>query len=199
MRAKIQTLSPEMTEAYSDLEYLCYIIAFHAAPTIRRCKASSLVTLKNGKRPLQKLWFLYQDKIADCFPLSFYPLCNRSDSITVLCYYPDLLEECLQKEGKAEYLADFSYHPEMSLEEKLEHLASRYGCQCPHEIGLFLDYPLHDVKDFMECKKNCILTGYWKVYSEESVALRRFEQFDGSRCLILEALRQGVSPKQICG
>lgn len=35
----------------------------------------------------------------------------------------------------------------------------------PHEIGLFLGYPVEDVKGFIENKgENCVKCGAWKVY-----------------------------------
>ena len=86
----------------------------------------------------------------------------------------------------------------MTLAEKLDYLAVRYRKICPHEIGVFLDYPLHDVKAFAGCdRQKCILTGYWKVYAEEKNALRRFREFDYSKYQILCALFDGVSPKQV--
>lgn len=51
----------------------------------------------------------------------------------------------------------------------------------PHEIGLFLGYPLPDVKAFIENKgQNCKCLGCWKVYTDEANAKRSFAQFD--RC-----------------
>jgi hypothetical protein len=47
----------------------------------------------------------------------------------------------------------------------------------PHEIGLFLGYPLHDVLGFIENEgKNFRLNGCWKVYGEQDDARRRFMQ-----------------------
>ena len=48
----------------------------------------------------------------------------------------------------------------------------------PHEIGLFLGYPLSDVTGFIRHRgKNCLLCGCWKVYQEEEKAIRRFAQY----------------------
>ncbi len=43
----------------------------------------------------------------------------------------------------------------------------------PHEIGLFLGYPLEDVKSFIENKADCSkCSGCWKVYGNEQEALK---------------------------
>lgn len=48
----------------------------------------------------------------------------------------------------------------------------------PHEIGLFLGYPLGDVIGFIENKgKNCLCCGCWKAYTDACAAQKRFNQF----------------------
>lgn len=55
------------------------------------------------------------------------------------------------------------------------------GGEFPHEIGLFLGYPLGDVIGFMENKgKNCLCCGCWKAYTDACSAQKRFDQF--SKC-----------------
>lgn len=73
-----------------------------------------------------------------------------------------------------------------SLDSCLRHLQARIserntaGCPAfPHEIGIFLGYPLEDVSGFIENKgRNCSLTGAWKVYGDADSARRAFERFD---------------------
>lgn len=48
----------------------------------------------------------------------------------------------------------------------------------PHEVGLFLGYPLSDVIAFIENKgQNCLYCGPWKVYTNACEALRQFAKF----------------------
>ena len=197
MRAKIEIPNPEILKKYSDMEYLCYIIAFHAAPTIMHQKAASLIIFRNGSRPLKQVWQENSERCEQCFPLRSFCLYERRDSVGVLFYQPDLLEDCLQNPETEQFLAHFGYAPEMSVGEKLAVLAEHYRVACPHEIGVFLDYPLYDVKAFADCRKDCLLTGYWKVYAEEKAALKRFQEFDYSKSRILQALVSGVSPQQV--
>lgn len=51
----------------------------------------------------------------------------------------------------------------------------------PHEIGLFLGYPLGDVIGFIENHgQNCLCCGVWKVYTNPEAAAGAFRKF--SKC-----------------
>lgn len=48
----------------------------------------------------------------------------------------------------------------------------------PHEIGVFLGYPLQDVKGFIENNgRNSKYTGLWKVYGDKAASIRMFEKY----------------------
>lgn len=48
----------------------------------------------------------------------------------------------------------------------------------PHEIGLFLGYPLGDVIGFIENKgRNCLCCGCWKAYTDACAAQKLFDKF----------------------
>ena len=67
---------------------------------------------------------------------------------------------------------------DFSAEGALAHLARRIaenGGEFPHEIGLFLGYPLGDVQGFITHRgQNCKCTGCWKVYCNEQEAQKQF-------------------------
>lgn len=52
------------------------------------------------------------------------------------------------------------------------------GREFPHEIGLFLGYPIEDVKGFIENKAECAkCVGCWKVYGDEEKAQKAFDKY----------------------
>ena len=56
----------------------------------------------------------------------------------------------------------------------------------PHEIGLFLGYPLCDVRGFIEDARGgvCLGCGYWKVYGEVEEREKLFKRYEScSRCI----------------
>lgn len=72
--------------------------------------------------------------------------------------------------------------------------ASKFKNEFPHEIGLFLSYPVKDVKGFIENEgKNCRCCGYWKVYEEEEKALSMFAKFDKCKLVYKMMRSQGAS------
>ena len=62
----------------------------------------------------------------------------------------------------------------------------------PHEIGLFLGYPLGDVVGFMEHKgKNCLCCGCWKAYTDACAAKRQFDRFNKCTCVYRRLYGEG--------
>ena len=61
----------------------------------------------------------------------------------------------------------------------------------PHEIGIFLGYPLEDVQGFIaEPKATSKICGYWKVYGDEEKALALFSKRLGLMvCIYLLSFR----------
>lgn len=68
----------------------------------------------------------------------------------------------------------------------------------PHEVGIFLGYPLDDVIGFIENKgHNCKFTGCWKVYCNECEAARTFALFKKCEAAYLRLWNQGRSVRQL--
>lgn len=86
----------------------------------------------------------------------------------------------LQKNGVAEFLMQYGYG-NTDVEACLERLKCRlmYTDEFPHEIGIFLGYPLEDVKGFIDnAGQNSKCTGCWKVYCNECEAIKTFAKFN---------------------
>lgn len=68
----------------------------------------------------------------------------------------------------------------------------------PHEIGIFLGYPLGDVIGFIDnAGKNSRCTGCWKVYCNECEAIRTFARFDKCRAVYQKMWANGRSIVQL--
>lgn len=66
-------------------------------------------------------------------------------------------------------------------------------CTCfPHEIGVFLGYPLEDVKGFIDNKgKNCESCGVWKVYCDREEKDKLFQKFKKCKDVYLQVFCEG--------
>ena len=79
------------------------------------------------------------------------------------------------------------------LKERLEH-----NHEFPHEIGLFLGYPLGDVIGFVENSgRNCICSGCWKVYQNAAEAIRTFQRFKKCKEVYVRLWSEGKSVWQL--
>lgn len=113
-------------------------------------------------------------------------------------YRPAKLRQDFQKPGVAPFLQRMGYalQPEIALGQLEQRLARRPGC--PHEIGLFLGYPLADVVGFMENGgENCKYTGCWKVYSNVAEARQRFAQFKRCQSIYAVQFQRGKTLSQL--
>lgn len=64
----------------------------------------------------------------------------------------------------------------------------------PHEIGIFLGYPLADVEGFMKNNgKNYLISGYWKVYQDAPSAILMFQQYKKARDDAIQWILSGKS------
>lgn len=96
-----------------------------------------------------------------------------NNRVLVFFYTKKLIKKILQKKDVAEFLKNKGYKNPSLFIETLERLFFRLknSNDFPHEIGLFLGYPLNDVIAFEERNgmeyKFC---DYWKVYHNEEEA-----------------------------
>ena len=87
----------------------------------------------------------------------------------------------------------------------LDQLSLRLCCAAeaadfPHEIGVFLGYPLEDVIGFCRHKgEGCKLCGYWKVYGDVESARKSFALFDRCRELLFSHLLSGAPLQELVG
>ena len=89
-----------------------------------------------------------------------------------------------------------SIDPAYALERLRSRLAQREDF--PHEIGLFLGYPLGDVIGFIKnAGQNCKCVGCWKVYCNECEAVKVFAKFKKCTSVYVRLWNQGRSVRQL--
>ena len=68
----------------------------------------------------------------------------------------------------------------------------------PHEIGIFLGYPLDDVEGFIKNKgQNFLLNGYWKVYSNKEEKEKIFKAYKKSKAYNKALAKKGYDLAQL--
>ncbi len=170
------------------------MVGFHCSPVLAGLKISNLVSFSKEKMPeIPDLVREYNVQLKKK-NLKLEIVCSCRKHFLVLLYRPDLMERYLNLPGNAVFLKKDGYRPEWRLDEKLALLKKRLALktETPHEIGLFLGYPLEDVEGFRKYKgAGYKLCGYWKVYGDAEKARRRFAAFDRSRAYFGKQIENG--------
>jgi len=151
----------------------------HCAPTLASLKTGSLFTLfPQSHQALEqqiRAWNSQLEPKGVRVPL----LRQGKRGALIYVYRPRQLQRDMDRPCVQAFLGRYGYE-ETGETYVIDRLRQRLGesGQFPHEIGLFLGYPLEDVEGFIANDgKNSKCTGCWKVYCNEEEALRRFGQF----------------------
>lgn len=171
---------------------MALLLAIHCAPILSGSKAANIMTVTVHE--FDRIGYLLEGT-----GIRYRFLKTKGDKGILYLYREKRLQQYLEKEEIQEFLSEYGYD-EVNIAKMLNLLSKRiqmYNDQdavFPHEIGVFLEYPLGDVKGFLANEgKNFMYSGYWKVYQDLQGAVRRFTQYDMERELTIQALMQGKS------
>lgn len=171
----------------------------NCSPTLRKVKPSSLFTLPRDRYPD------WAEELRECravllrYGYELILLRETERFVVVMLYHVQILRRCMDQKELTALLQSMGYSPALELEGKLELLRQRFSeSSCPHEIGLFLGYPVEDVAGFITNHgENCKYVGDWKVYGDVTRAKRLFRAFRNSRSSVLGMAQQGLDLEEI--
>lgn len=170
-------------------------LAFHGAPSMAGIKPADLFSWAGAPEDTLALIDRFAREMART-GIRVRRLCFCRGRSLILVYRPNRLQEQLaQDEVRALLLRD-GYPVEDGLEAMLDHLTGRI-LQCdgfPHEVGLFLGYPVEDVVGFREHEgRDFKFCGLWKVYSDVERARECFRRYSCCRKGLCRRLESGCS------
>ena len=170
------------------------IFAFHSAPTLLGVKCANLISFDTDENTMSEYLHEFAVKMNES-GLCAKQLCKCRKRTLVYIYNEKMLDAWLKMTQVGEFLSEYGYTSDMSPDEMLDKLASRMNCgSFPHEIGVFLGYPIGDIKGFIRNSgKNCLLCGYWKVYENAEKARQTFEIYDRCRDTLFDRLNHGMN------
>ncbi len=124
---------------------------------------------------------LYRSDIYGILGLDYVELKVEAESSLVLFYNPAALAATLAEPRNASWLTKMGY-PEMrngELDLMLAHLVGRAAeCELPHEVGVFIGYPLKDVAGFIRnIPATPVHKGAWRVYGNAKESLERMRTY----------------------
>lgn len=169
-------------------------IAFHTAPTLLGIKCASLVGLPSEEIDIEQNSEYFNSR-AGRKGLKCKVLCSCKSRKQVLIYSESLMRKRLADPEVRKTLGCCGYCGCNSVEQCLERLSERIheSNGFPHEIGIFLGYPLEDVIGFIENRgENFKFCGAWKVYGSVENAKRTFENYNKCRNFLCNKLSEGA-------
>ena len=125
--------------------------------------------------------------------LCLLPLRLENGHALLYLYRPAELRRDLQNGLAREILSSAGYRCG-SCEGCVTDLVRRLrgSAEFPHEIGLFLGYPIEDVVGFIRYSgRGCKLSGYWKVYGDAEAASRLFDRLSRVCHAVTKRVEQG--------
>ena len=178
--------------SYSENNELEKILLFYLAPVLKGIKPAELIIL--NKQTLMEQWEKKKCEIMMVTELFCKELVCSKNKICLLFYNENMLSNYLEHKNCRYILRKNGYSNLGVLKELLEELAEKMKtCVCPHEIGVFLGYPAHDVEAFIKFKgKEFAICKHWKVYVDMEKAELKFLQIDEARSYAQKLLKLNV-------
>jgi len=143
---------------------------------------------------LQKI----KDMFSKCSKISYREFIAFNGCKKILFYNNKLLDSTLLDSRNLVFLKKMGYIEEYSLESYLDHLIKKIEKDyIPHEIGIFLGYPLKDVIGFMghTSLKLTKING-WNVYGDSRLSDEKYTRFNDAKQQIQKMLEK-ISPEMI--
>ncbi len=177
-----------------------YQIIEKCAPTIANHKAANMFSFRTNhpERCLEILEIWNKNLSESGIHIEVLrSICDRS--LLIFCVRKSRLERILMRADVKEFLLGFGYSYR-NVDEALETLRKRFSNvdSFPHEIGIFLEYPLCDVKGFIEQGgddyKCC---SDWKVYGDAECCEKTFCTYKSCRCELVKKWFKGANLFQL--
>ena len=174
-----------------DIKTIETQIALQCAPLLSGLKISNLFNVSREQIPMVKKLFCGTN-------ISYYILSEQKDTVALFLYQREELLAYISKQEVCILLEKYGYEG-MSVESSLSFLAKRYQVytmhqeEFPHEMGVFLGYPVEDVIGFIEHEgRECLGVGYWKVYENMPQKKKVFEQFERAKEWMVVLISNGI-------
>ncbi len=130
-----------------------------------------------------------------CKGIRMIPVKYSKKYVLIYVYRPKMLKRDFANEQVCRVLKEKGYsysNADRCVAQLVKHLEQ--DSDFPHEIGLFLGYPVDDVLGFMRSSREGVkYTGVWKVYSNKDAALETFDRYKRCTEIYKKAHNNGVS------
>jgi hypothetical protein len=186
--------------------YVIFTLANSCMPTLLNTKPATLVSFHKKYIEKDDQFFQVLALEVSKFKCNYEILFQNETTFYTMIYRKDLLQNVLSEYSHNKILMENGYVSEKDyFIYNLWNLKKRYqdykidkNSGFPHEVGIFLGYPIIDVEEFIKNNgQNYVVCGYWKVYHNVEEAGKTFEYFKRVREEAMELFFSGKELKEI--
>ncbi len=175
-------------------KYLEHLTVYHCAPTLAGLKMANLFCCSYASAQALETGINNLKHVLGAKGLKLKVIKSCSKKCQIYIYRQHLLLKALQQDDVAMFLQKYNYPKDVDM--ALEHLKTRFSsCEdFPHELGIFLGYPLNDVLGFIKHGgKNFVCAGCWKAYHNGDKAKKLFNTYNKCRQVYIKCYENGMS------
>lgn len=178
-------------------------LVFHCGPAMTGIKPSNIMSFKYQEYLCIKDTLKNIENSLKRRGIFFETLFTSEAYVLIMIYKESVLETCLKCEVGKKILKEQGYPNCSNAYEYIEFLKKRIkdsNGEFPHEIGVFLGYPIEDIMGFIKHKgRDFKLNGYWKVYGDEKKASGMFQKYNECRKKLCNQIARGNTLQSILG
>lgn len=179
--------------------YLERSLIEHCAPTLAGIKTAGLFSYFYSPQADVQAELDDVNRLLNVRGVYVEALIKRERSVLIYAYRASQLTEELARSEVQELLGSYGY-TSFTLADCLQQLRSRIvNSDCfPHEIGVFLGYPIEDVRGFIaHGGRDCKSCGLWKVYCDTAAAQKQFDKLNKCSRVYRQVFSSGRSLVQL--
>lgn len=157
------------------------VLVEQCAPTLAGVKPANLFCYQSQNRA--QIYDIVNNWNKQLYPfglaLCIVKECCKTNSFLIYLYRRQQMDQIFSKQENQIFLMQMGYQL-TDCDSLIQQLSARlcFEKEFPHEIGIFLGYPLIDVIGFIEHKgQNYSCAGYWKSYGDSIHAKKLFELY----------------------
>lgn len=175
------------------------LVAYHCAPALAGIKTANIASFVKSDTPNVRDEIDRLNAQLGSRGICLEVLCECDKRVLVMAYRKKVLAEHLKKAENRRFLMKFGYSPCGSIEDDIARLRTRLtDGTFPHEIGVFLGYPLYDIYCFIKHRdQGCRLCGEWRVYHDADYAQKLFDRYKNCRNALKKRVDSGRTLAQI--
>lgn len=171
------------------------LLILHCSPTLAdlkvgnifSCKCSCIIKLQQKLKSYNRL--------LNSKGIFLTLLSLKKDNALIYMFRTKRLQQYMDSTEIKKFMKSYGYSNGSIYHyiKKLSHKLQTHD-EFPHEIGIFLGYPLEDVKCFIKNEgRNCQCIGTWKAYHNLDDALKVFDSYKRCTKVYKDKLQSGTS------